>query len=161
MTCGGKYDSDNCVADILREIADAQSDLLSDCTTSCEQSIADLLGDTSPSSNLDTVPVILYCKGTCKPFKGYGVPIEDLGDAFASFYFRVKSVDKDNCAVLELLRDDNHRHDPHSDSHKHSDKDPRSPVQQNTSDLEVTGVCITVDLDCFCHITCLPAISAL
>lgn len=149
MTCGGKYDSGSCVADILREIADAQSDLLNDCTTSCEQSIADLLGDTSPSSNLDTVPVLLYCKGDCKPFKGYGVSSDDLGDVFASYYFRVKSVDKDNCAVLELLREED---DPK--------KDPRSPVEQQTSDLEVTGVCITVDLDCFCHITCLPAISA-
>ncbi|GAA5416618.1 spore coat protein Z [Paraliobacillus ryukyuensis] len=148
MTCGGKYDSGSCVADILREIADAQSDLLSDCTTSCEQSIADLLGDTSPSSNLDTVPVLLYCKD-CKPFKGYGVPVEDLGDAFASFYFRVKSIDDKNCAVLELLREE--------EDHK---KDPHSPVEQDTSDLEVTGVCITVDVDCFCHITCLPAISA-
>ncbi|MFB1050105.1 CotY/CotZ family spore coat protein [Paraliobacillus sp. JSM ZJ581] len=154
MTCGGKYDSGNCVSDILREIADAQSDLLNDCATSCEQSIADLLGDTSPSNGLDTVPVILYCKGTCKPFKGYGVPADDLGDAFASFYFRVKSVDKDNCAVLELLlEEDDHKKDHHK-------KDPRSPVDQNTSDLEVTGVCITVDLKCFCHITCLPAISA-
>ena len=151
MTCGSKFDSGNCVADILREIADAQSDLLSDCTTSCEQSIADLLGDTAPTANnLDTVPVILYCKGDCKPFKGYGVPLEDLGAAFASFYFRVKQVNDDNCAVLELLREEN---DPKDD--------PRSPVEQRTSDLEVTGVCITVDLDCFCHITCLPAISAL
>ncbi|MDL4842945.1 CotY/CotZ family spore coat protein [Aquibacillus rhizosphaerae] len=151
MACGSKFDSGNCVADILREIADAQTDLVSDCTTSCEQSISDLLGDTSPSANnLDTVPVILYCKGDCKPFKGYGVPVEDLGDAFGSFYFRVKSVDEDNCAVLELLRED----DDHED-------DPCSPAKQDTSHLEVTGVCITVDLDCFCHITCLPAINAL
>lgn len=151
MSCGKKFDSGNCVADILREIADAQSDLLSECTTSCEQSIADLLGDTSPSANnLDTVPFILYCKGDCKAFKGFGVPVEDLKDAFASFYFRVKEVGDDNCAVVELLRDVNDQQD-----------DPCSPVEQKTGNLEVTGVCITVDLDCFCHITCLPAISAL
>ncbi|MCT2535672.1 CotY/CotZ family spore coat protein [Aquibacillus koreensis] len=149
MTCGSKYDSGNCVADILRDIADAQTDLVSDCTTSCEQSIADLLGEASPADNFDTVPVILYCKGNCKPFKGYGARRPNLGFVFSSFYFRVKSVDEDNCAVLELLREPGDESNPHD------------PVDQDTSDLEVTGVCITVDLDCFCHVTCLPAINAL
>ena len=147
MACGDKFKSGNCVADILRDIADAQEDIVSDCTTSCEQSIADLLGEVSPTTGNDTVPVILYCKGDCKPFKGYGVPADDLWNAFGSFYFRVKSVDEDNCAVLELLREPG------------DDNDPKSPAEQKTSDLENTGVCITVDVDCFCHITCLPAIS--
>ncbi|MBM7571554.1 CotY/CotZ family spore coat protein [Aquibacillus albus] len=148
MSCGKKFDSGNCVADILREIADAQSDLVSDCITSCEQSIADLLGDTAPS-NLDTVPVILYCKGDCKPFKGFGAESREFCDVVASFFFRVKSVDKDNCAVVELLRADV------------DDKDPHSPTKQDACALEATGICITVDLDCFCHVTCLPAINAL
>lgn len=150
MSCGKKFDSGNCVADILRDIADAQTDIFEgDCITSCEQSIQDLLGETSPSANrLDTVPVILYCKGNCKPFKGFGVEAGKLEKPVASFYFRVKSVDEDNCAVLELLREDG------------DEADPESPVDQETGDLEVTGICITVDLDCFCHVTCLPAISA-
>ncbi|WP_186576019.1 CotY/CotZ family spore coat protein [Aquibacillus kalidii] len=164
MACGSNYDSGNCVADILRDIADAQTDLVgADCTTSCEQSISDLLGDnTLPIANtLDTVPVILYCKGDCKPFKGYGAPLErgrdgrgEIENVFGSFFFRVKSVDEDNCAVLELLRSEEDARDPH-------DCDPKSPADQDVEDLEVTGVCITVDLDCFCHVTCLPAISAL
>ncbi|MRH43407.1 spore coat protein [Aquibacillus halophilus] len=151
MACGTKNDSGNCVADILREIADAQTDIIENgCVTSCEQSIADLLGDTSPTANnLDTVPVLLYCKGNCEPFKGFGIPVDDLGNAQASYYFRVKSVDEDNCAVVELLREEN------------DEANPDSPVDQDTSDLMVTGICITVDLDCFCHVTCLPAISAL
>ncbi|WP_017470542.1 CotY/CotZ family spore coat protein [Amphibacillus jilinensis] len=150
MSCGGKYDTGNCVADILREIADAQDQLV-DCTcdSSCEQSIADLLGEVSPVSDLDTVPVILYCKD-CKPFKGYGARINQIQHVFGSFYFRVKSIDKDNCAVLELLRD------PSSQK-----RDPKSPVEQETNNLRGTGVCITVNLECFCHVTCLPAINAL
>ncbi|MCZ0703901.1 spore coat protein Z [Natronobacillus azotifigens] len=149
MSCGKKFDTGNCVADILREIADAQTDLESVCTSGCEQSIADLLGEAGPVSNLDTVPVILYCKD-CKPFKGFGAPVNDICNVFGSFYFRVQSVDESNCAVLELLRDP-----------LDQKRDPRSPVDQLTKQLVATDVCITVDLDCFCHITCLPAIQAL
>lgn len=149
MSCGKKFDTGNCVADILREIADAQADLDAVCPAGCEQSIADLLGETAPGNDLDTVPVILYCKD-CKPFEGFGAPVNDIGNVFGTFYFRVQSVDDDNCAVLELLRD--------PDCPK---KDPRSPVEQKTNQLLATDVCITVNLDCFCHITCLPAIRAL
>ncbi|SEO51294.1 spore coat protein Z [Amphibacillus marinus] len=150
MSCGGKFNTGNCVSDILREIADAQNNLDDcSCDSSCEQSIKDLLGETSPSNNLDTVPVILYCKD-CKPFKGFGARVNHIQNVFGSFYFRVKCVDKDNCAVLELLRD------PSSQK-----RDPKSPVDQETHRLRGTGVCITVNLDCFCHITCLPAINAL
>ncbi|SDC29312.1 spore coat protein Z [Pelagirhabdus alkalitolerans] len=150
MSCGGKYHSGHCVSDILREIADAQNNIHDcACDSSCEQSIADLLGDTSPASNLDTVPVILYCKD-CKPFKGYGAPLNQVQNVFGSFYFRVKCIDKDQCAVLELLK-----------TPSCQKRDPRSPVEQDTSNLRGTGVCITVDVKCFCHITCLPAINAL
>lgn len=151
MSCGDKFKSEHCVADVLREIVAAQNNVVGDCCdSSCEQSIANLLGESSPvQSNLDTVPVLLYCKD-CKPFKGFGAPFNDIGDVVGSFYFRVKSINERNCAVLELLRVEN---DPVAD--------PVSPVQQFTSNLEATGICITVDVDCFCHITCLPAISAL
>lgn len=151
MSCGDKFKSGHCVADVLREIVAAQNNVVGDCCdSSCEQSIANLLGESSPvQSNLDTVPVLLYCKD-CSPFKGYGAPFNDIGDVVGSFYFRVKSINERNCAVLELLRVEN---DPVAD--------PASPVQQFTSNLEATGICITVDVDCFCHITCLPAISAL
>ncbi|GAB3789776.1 CotY/CotZ family spore coat protein [Virgibacillus kimchii] len=151
MGCGKKDRvTDNCVCDILREIADAQQDVVETCCdTSCEQSISDLLGETDVTNGLDTVPVILYCKD-CKPFKGYGALQDRIGDVMGSFYFRVKSVDKDCCAVVELLRD------PADEN-----RDPKSPVDQKTKNLRATGICITVDLDCFCHVTCLPAISAI
>ncbi|SDJ45166.1 CotY/CotZ family spore coat protein [Salimicrobium halophilum] len=149
MGCGEKFDSKNCVSNILKEIVDAQSDVLHDCDSSCEQSISDLLGDTG-ATGLDTVPVLLYCEGTCKPFKGYGAKKTAIKDIMASFYFRVKSIDSHDCATLELLRD------PHDTC-----EDPESPVKQFTKNLKATGICITVDVDCFCHITCLPAVEAL
>ncbi|MEQ6375520.1 CotY/CotZ family spore coat protein [Bacillaceae bacterium S4-13-58] len=149
MSCGKHFDSDNCVCDVLREIADAQTDVLPiECDSSCEQSIADLLGEREDTNGLDTVPVLLYCD--CKPFKGFGAPYEEIGNLFGSFFFRVKEVDEDCCATLELLR-----------TPGDTCKDPESPVDQDTSNLRTTGICITVDVKCFCHITCLPAIDAI
>ncbi|MUV36501.1 hypothetical protein JNUCC1_00304 [Lentibacillus sp. JNUCC-1] len=150
MGCGKVHDTGNCVCDILKEIADAQQDVVENCCeTSCERSISDLLGDTDVGNGLDTVPVLLYCKDGCQPFKGFGADPDRINDIMGSFYFRVKKVTDDCCAVLELLRDDND-----------NDDDPDSPVTQFTGELEATGICMTVDLNCFCHVTCLPAISA-
>src|SRR5690625_140691 len=150
MGCGKKFHSGNCVCDILKEIAGAQEDVFENCCdSSCDQSISDLLGETEVSSGFDTVQFILYCKDGCKPFKGYGAHPRNIGDVKSSFYFRVKTVDEDCCAVIEMLRD------PHCEM-----KDPKSPTDQKTRHLRATGICITVDLNCFCHITCLPAISA-
>ncbi|MFD2045367.1 CotY/CotZ family spore coat protein [Ornithinibacillus salinisoli] len=161
MGCGcrkeGAAGTGNCVCDILREIVDAQSDVVENCCdTSCEQSINELLGETDPGNGLDTVPVILYCKDSCKPFKGFGANrdngIGTIGELKASFVFRVKRVDEDCCAVLELLRTPG---DPCTCDHL------KDPCDQDLSELENTGICITVDLDCFCHVTCLPAISVI
>ena len=150
MSCGKGQNTGSCVADVLRDILAAQNNIVDDCCdSSCDRSISDLLGQAPVANNLDTVPVLLYCKD-CSPFEGFGASRGAIGDVVGSFYFRVKSINDNNCAVLELLRDPA---DP--------DSNPNSPVSQFTSNLEVTEICITVDLDCFCHITCLPAISAL
>lgn len=152
MACPGKTSpsTGDCVADVLREIVAAQNNIVDDsCDSSCEQSIANLLGETSVPTNLDTVPVLLYCKD-CSPFKGFGAPMNDISNVVGSFFFRVKSIDNNNCAVVEILR-----------SVADANLDPDSPVDQDTSNLVATGICLTVDVDCFCHITCLPAISAL
>lgn len=110
MGCGKEYGSGSCVGDVLREIADAQKDIIENgCDFSCERSISDLLGETESKNGLDTVPVMLYCAEGCKPFKGYGAHPDNIGDLKSSFFFRIKSVDGD-CAVVELLRD------PHCDS---------------------------------------------
>ncbi|RPF52125.1 CotY/CotZ family spore coat protein [Aquisalibacillus elongatus] len=148
MSCRGEDRSDNCVSDILRQIVDAQNDIVeNDCDISCKQSIEDLLGDTTSPSGLDTVPVLLYCE--CKPFKGFGVRNDQNRTCVASFYFRVQKVYDDDCAVLELLRDP-------ADSRQN----PSDPCEQKTANLRSTGICINVDLDCFCHVTCLPATNA-
>lgn len=150
MSCGCDYKTGSCVCNVLKEIARAQSDIVENCCdTSCEKSINELLGDRDIPNDLDTVPVLLYCKDSCKPFKGYGAHPRNIGKMQASFYFRVKSVTDDCCAVLELLKDPND-----------SNHNPHDPMDQHTKHLKTTGICITVDAKCFCHITCLPAISA-
>lgn len=152
MGCGKSFDSGNCVADVLNEIVEAQEDIQEFCCdTSCERSISDLLGETENKKGLDTVPVILYCND-CKPFKGFGADKKytgKIGKIVSSFIFRVKSIDGD-CAVLELLLKDGETCGYDS---------LKDPTDQSTDDLEATGICITVDINCFCHITCLPAIS--
>lgn len=152
--CGKDFKSGHCVIDVLKEIERAQQDVVEQCcSTSCEQSINDLLGETDNGTGLDTVPVILYCKDGCKPFKGFGADRkfgERIGKIVASFIFRVKRIDKDGCAVLELLL---------SNDQSYGCNDLVDPTDQKTKNLEATGICITVDLHCFCHVTCLPAIS--
>ncbi|MFZ0369400.1 MAG: CotY/CotZ family spore coat protein, partial [Halobacillus sp.] len=45
--------------------------------------------------------------------------------------------------------------------HHHHRFDPNSPADQSCRNLRASGICITVDLNCFCHVTCLPATAAL
>jgi len=142
----------SCVRDVLEEIVDAQNDVVENvCDTSCKQSINDLMGDRDNGNDLDTVPIILYNKDG-SPFKGFGAKQKrrgNVGPIVSSFIFRVKKVDDDGCAILELLL---------SDEQDYSCDHLKDPADQKTEDLEDTGICITVDLDCFCHVTCLPAI---
>lgn len=148
--CGKDYHGGHCVCNILRDIARAQKDIAEfECDTSCERSISDLLGQTDSPNHLDTVPFILYCKDSCKPFKGYGASGKNMGKMVASYYFRVKNVTDDCCAVIELLRDSSC-----------GNVNPHNPMDQQTKHLRATGICMTVDVKCFCHITCLPAIKA-
>ena len=144
----------NCVSDVVRTIANHQDDVASQhCDVSCTQSIRDLV---SPVTNngLDTVPFILYTKKGV-PFKGYGAEVNGgRFNCIDSFIFRVSEVDDhNNCAVLELLQFEN------------DDNVCASVCEQidneQVRDLERTRICITVDLSCFCAITCLPPVSVL
>lgn len=150
MSCEKSKRRESCVTKIVKDIVVAQNDVVRkpSCKTGCAQSISDLLnqGDCHSHDMVkpDTVPVILYCKSTCEPFVGIGASDESHSLLEKSKIFRVNEVTHDNCAVVELLRSACDGDDGH---HKRVDK------------LEGTGICITVDLSCFCHISCLPAIA--
>ncbi|MEH7887068.1 MAG: CotY/CotZ family spore coat protein [Mesobacillus sp.] len=164
MGCKGKnHVSDSCVCEVLRAVADAQDevDVDNDCDVSCHRSIRELLaGAQSPTNGLDTIPLILYC-GDCMPFEGFGARIRPNGggpqrlDCFRSFFFRVTSVDDNCCAKIELLvtRGDEGQ----------GFSDPCAQIQTGGARNEFfrTGICLTVDLDCFCAVTCLDPVAAM
>lgn len=166
-----KYDSkfhsnyfENCVGEVLEAICNVQKKVKKeeDCTTSCKESIGELLGG-SKKRKKNTIPFILYC-GDCEPFKATGVTTfthhskEKKFACLTSFIFRIKDFDG-KCAVLELLtfKQCKSIKDPFKNN-----KDFCSPCSQidceNVDDLIPTGICITVDLSCFCAVTCLPAV---
>ncbi|RSD29430.1 CotY/CotZ family spore coat protein [Mesobacillus subterraneus] len=157
MGCKGKkHDGDSCVCEVLRAVADAQDevDVDNDCDVSCHRSIQELLAGAQTPNGLDTIPLILYC-GDCVPFEGFGARVRNGNlDCFRSFFFRVTSVDNDCCAKIELLT-------TRGDSGNFAD--PCAQIQTGGARNEFfrTGICITVDLDCFCAVTCLDPVAAL
>ncbi|MGM8364362.1 CotY/CotZ family spore coat protein [Virgibacillus sp. W0181] len=176
MGCGKRFDkddhvggtfTDDCVCDVVRAIADAQEDVVDmACDVSCSKSISNLLEPVS-RNNLDTVPFILYGKDL-QPFKGFGADIQikngkPIFDCTESFIFRVKEVSDDCCAVLELLTFDAvEPSKPGDQDGAECNDDPCEQLDwKYVNDLNRTGICITVDLNCFCAITCLPAVSVL
>lgn len=157
MTCGKrKFDTDSCVADILKRVADAQDEVDNDgdCDVSCHKSIQDLLAGATTPNNFDTIPLILYCG--CDPFLGTGVRLirrensSQVLQCIESFFFRVTSVD-DNCAKLELLSTGT------TELCKWSE--PCEQINTGTTTFFRTGICITVDLNCFCAVVCLDPVS--
>lgn len=155
MGSGGSS-SDNCVCTVLRNIADAQdqvSPAAEVCTTSCDRSIQELLQGVAPVATANTIPVILYCG--CDPFLGTGVRTKTTGgntqlECIQTFIFRVNSVDDNCCATLELLE-------------AKGGPNPSNPCAQfngaKPGDITGTGICITVDLSCFCAVSCLEPIT--
>ncbi len=188
---GGDFRDENCVADVVRGIVRAQRRALEaeedTCFTSCDRSIEELLSPFEENRERlrhNTIPFILFTKKG-KPFTGVGVRRErdrrsdrHVFECIESPIFRAKSfVDGDeNCVRLELLKpvrgrrhdhDHDHDHDhghhgeheEHGKHHEHEDFCDFLP--RNTRNFRATGICITVDLDCFCAISCLEPITPL
>ena len=155
---------DDCVGEVLEAILEAQKKVKKDqgCDTSCKKSIEDLLCE---KKKKNTIPFILYCG--CDPFKGSGVTTyhchskkKKTFKCIETFVFKIIDLDH-KCATLELLTFKSEHHK--GDSHPHDSKCAlSSPCKQidhkSVDDLMETGICITVDLSCFCAITCLPAV---
>src|SRR5699024_4248842 len=111
--CRGSH----CVCQIVREIVSAQDEAANNvddgcCLSSCEQSIHDLLAPSTGNnaSGHTTIPFILYCKSSCRPFFGSGVyqtseNAENLFGGVRTPIFRAKNFinDEDCCVRLELL----------------------------------------------------------
>lgn len=169
----GHFDCKNnkCVCKTVAKIAAAQDEVAGrgqGCDTGCKQSINDLLSPTTgPTTNNDTVPFILYCKGDCHPFIGQSVitTTRTAGpntftqfDCFETPIFRVSKVKKNCCAEIELLLPVTQ-----GGSTPGSGGDDVCDYFRGNSirNLQRTGICITVDLCEFMAIACLDPVRAL
>jgi len=159
MGCESHHNS-NCVCDVLLAIVEAQEKVSpivdDDCEFSCEASIQELVGGVVDNTTpYNTIPVLLMCKNTCDIFIGTGARRTtglgvDIGRAVA---FRVVNVDPDTCcAQLELLQFSDPMQTETTDTER-----ARLLDEIESLGLARTHVCITVDLNCFCGVTCLPA----
>ncbi|MBX0359276.1 CotY/CotZ family spore coat protein [Halobacillus sp. Nhm2S1] len=164
MSCKGR--DNNCVRDVIKEIIKAQDEVaaLMDngcCDVSCGRSIRDLLSPAEESPRNTTIPFILYCKD-CKPFIGSGVIRKQLMSNSSTYLaclsspvFRAKKFTNDGkCVKLELLLPESNGGARAVQSCRKKDVCDYFPGD-SIRNLRATGICITVDLDCFCSITCL------
>lgn len=147
----------HCVRDILKEIVRVQNEVAAldnCCDTSCERSIRDLLSPASENGNT-TIPFLLYCKD-CKPFFASGLKAKN-GNGYYCIetpVFKAKKFVDDNCVKLELLKPvSSHPH------WKHCDKKSVCDALHHVESFQSTGICTTVDVSCFCGITCLDPIT--
>lgn len=166
---------DDCVTDTIRRIIKAQDEVREDCcVSSCESSIKQLKksrNDLSPQNT--TIPFILYCNSSCKPFIGSGVFQAPMGNPsrnrnfFGSVetpIFRAKSFAKDseNCVKLELLlpvTDECGLLMPALDGCGCGTISQFFPTDDPVTGFQATGICITVNLNKFLAVTCLDPIT--
>lgn len=182
MSCQtGSFESNGCIKDVVKRIIEAQRKVADvatgNCFTSCEQSINDLL---SPSTGTrparhTTIPFMLICKDSCRPFVGSGITSRGRGGTRRDYFecvespvFKVRGFTQgsNNCVKLELLLPV-HRKGQGGDScdgdvggGKHHKQSACGYFgHQKIHNFRETGICITVDLNCFCGITCLDPIT--
>lgn len=151
MSSSKNNNSMNCVCDTLLAIVEAQDQVKTTCPNSCDAAIQELVGGQTTPNN--TIPVMLTTAGTNELFIGSGVrrnpenPHSGL-EVVNAIVFKVKDVDPETCcATLELLQEGEER----------NVQDLLDLIEE--MELDSTDICITVDLDCFCSVTCLPPTS--
>lgn len=144
MSC--KHKEKDCVCKIIKRIADRQQAVAQAnncCDVSCETSLDQLISPTGVTN--DTVPFKLTCSADLnESYDPVGVVKIDVNGTTCfgyveSEYFRVKKMISDCCAILEIL----------------------CPIKTGSGRIVGfyrTGGCVTVDLNCFCTITCLPPV---
>lgn len=180
MSCGTRNvgGSGSCIRDIVKKIIDAQRKVAGTdavtCVTSCEQSIEELLSpshDHRPTRHT-TIPIMLF-DGCGKAFVGSGFVRSESGNrrshlkCVESPVFKVKGFapNSSNCVRVEILlpvyaRGSEGSDGNHTDCHTSKKHGPCSYFgNKPIRNFRETGLCITIDLDCFCGITCLDPIT--
>ncbi|WLV25597.1 CotY/CotZ family spore coat protein [Aciduricibacillus chroicocephali] len=165
-----EYCHEQCVCRTVRKIIEAQDKVTKrnkHCSTGCEKSIRDLLKTSRPSRNeATTIPFVLYCKGTCKPFIVETIEHASMKCFDQKWYRCVKSpflkakkiiLGSKCCAVVEILLPCNaNGMSLHNKGNELSEfLCEKSPFK--TIRFRETGICMTVDLEDFTAIRCLAA----
>lgn len=98
----------NCVCEVVRKIVCAQKEV-SDrdknkhCSSSCENSIKQLLSSHSKSKNMNTtIPFVLFNKGSLKPFIASGVHKKEKKDAIMIMIHLLQSKHQ-SCGLYDLF----------------------------------------------------------
>ncbi|WP_047983045.1 CotY/CotZ family spore coat protein [Ornithinibacillus californiensis] len=174
--CSHGKQSGECVCDVVRKIVRAQNEVAAAqddcCTTGCENSIEQLLSPTTANGNgPTTIPFLLYCKGDCDLFfatavaRNGGTPAAAAANGNGVFdcvetpVFKAKKFKKGCCVELELLLFEtaNGSHTPLFNTPS-TNGDCFIPAN-TTGNFVETGICITVDLHCYCAIQCLDPVT--
>ncbi|NQD67234.1 spore coat protein CotZ [Bacillus haikouensis] len=151
MGCGrdrdfGKKDL-GCVCQAVRAIKDIQ-DAGDDCNECRNDCFLEPLGTmVSPANRVNTRIFKLYLKNG-DTFKAH-----IKGKPWKSPFFRVKEIFDNCCATLQVLKPEHHG--GHGGSRGDSRGEDFDEAEGMMSEWELTGDCITVDLDCFCAIQCI------
>ncbi|WP_316571679.1 CotY/CotZ family spore coat protein [Neobacillus sp. YIM B06451] len=167
MSCGSDFFTSNCVCDTLLAIVEAQdkiNPITDECSFGCSRAIQELVGGTTATGN-DTIPVILICKSTCAPFQATGVRRDTQSpqtpfEVVCGCVFRVIDVDPETCcATLEILgiRTGQGSNADFTLCEGPNQNNGFGCVENlnNATALVRSGVCITVDLNCFCGVSCI------
>lgn len=110
----------------------------------------------------NTIPIILICKSNCEYFIGSGVfndPITNNFKCFQTPVFRLTKIDEEKKIItLELLQ-------PQDSSGNTSCFSCKKKLCNFFSSISIskfikTGICIKVNLNCFCGIECLRPVCA-
>lgn len=164
---------DSCVCNTVKKIVHAQDKVTSkkvNCSTGCEQSIQDLLNPRPNYSNKTTIPFVLYCKETCKPFIAETVQHATMKCCGRKWYRCVKSpflkakqiIPGNKCCVeVEILLPCN----VNGKTMHHKGNELCDFLceenQLKTIHFRETGICLTLDLEDFNAIRCLAATTPL
>ncbi|HHY72438.1 MAG TPA: hypothetical protein GX497_04275 [Bacillus bacterium] len=143
---------EDCICEIVKKIHKAQAEVNhSSCNVSCEKSIQQLLSQSKNCHTANTIPFSLDSDDT---FFGKAPVYDKYGNfcVIASPFFRVKKILQNCCAVLELLWPTCNG-ELFEDTFKH-DGTHSFPCCYNFNGFVGTGACLTVDLKCFCSISC-------
>jgi hypothetical protein len=149
----------NTLCQVLLDILEAQQQIINEqsVTKGHNRAIEELAGD-GYTPKYNTIPIILTYGSTGLPFAAVGAvrsnkdPLSQGSALVPSAVFRVLDVDADHCsAILEPLF-------PKEEgilSIEYLEKIPALLNKLEHRQLAGNGSSITVDLECFCSVTCL------